>query len=116
MEFDDLEGLYSKLRPKIEKRLMEFERIWREGDDRRIFAELSFCLLTPQSKARICWNAIENMMGDGTLFEGGYAEILEHLEGIRFKERKASYILKARGLFEEDRSLRIKWILNQMVR
>ncbi len=86
---------YEKLRGEIEERLGEFRKVMDEGED-RIFAELSFCLLTPQSKAKICWAAIEALMDSGLLFKGSREEMLPFLKGVRFRGRKAGYIVLAR--------------------
>ena len=39
-----------------DSRLADFRRIWAQTSD--LFAELAFCILTPQSQARACWPAI----------------------------------------------------------
>lgn len=58
----ELLALYCSIRPTIEKRLGEFEKIWKDALDEDIFPELAFCLLTPQSKANLCWEAIEKLV------------------------------------------------------
>ena len=95
MKFENLLEDYKRFRKDIEDRLEEFKGVLKEREE-RIFAELSFCLLTPQSKAKVCWAAIEALMGNGLLFKGSKEEILPFLKGIRFKKRKAEYIVLAR--------------------
>ncbi len=111
MKISQLKELYSKLRFDIKKRIAEFEKL-RNASDERIFAELAFCLCTPQSKATVCWRAIERLYNSGKLFTGSYQEILKFLEGIRFKENKAKYILLARKQFSKNGKIVIKNKLN----
>ena len=96
--------LYNEIKPDIEGRLREFETRWESGNDEDIFAELTFCLLTPQSKAKVCWPAVEAMMADRSLFSGDQEVILQHVAHIRFKNNKTKYILLARELFTDNKS------------
>ena len=107
MKIYQLKELYSKLKFDIKKRIAEFEKL-RNASDERIFAELAFCLCTPQSKATVCWRAIKRLYNSGKLFTGSYQEILKFLEGIRFKETKAKYILLAREQFSKNGKIVIK--------
>ncbi len=95
----DIMTLYSGIKKDIAKRLDEFKVHWEMGSENEIFAELVFCLLTPQSKAKVCWPAVVAMVTDGSLYSGGKEEILEHVCHIRFKNNKTGYILLARELF-----------------
>jgi N-glycosylase/DNA lyase len=95
----DLKDLYLPVKGTIEARLEEFNEIWEEGTDKDLFRELAFCLLTPQSRARTCWAAIERMVSKSMLTRCGPDKIREELVGVRFSHRKADYICEARGLF-----------------
>lgn len=95
----DLKDLYLPVKGTIEARLEEFNEIWEEGTDKDLFRELAFCLLTPQSRARTCWAAIERMVSKSMLTCCGPDDIREELVGVRFSHRKADYICEARGLF-----------------
>ncbi|OPY55684.1 MAG: N-glycosylase/DNA lyase [Methanosaeta sp. PtaU1.Bin055] len=108
---DELICFYRGQKEKIEARLADFRRIWDTGSDRDLFAELAFCILTPQSRARICWPAIERLRGCDLLFAGCPEEILDELLNVRFRERKASYIVAARNQFTRDGCLKIKSVL-----
>lgn len=99
---EEIKRLHSLIKNKIEKRLKEFEDLWRRGNEKELFAELAFCLMTPQSKARICWKAVENMVENNVLFEGGKGDMLERMKGVRFKYKKAEYIMEARKMFLEN--------------
>ncbi|MGC9031668.1 MAG: N-glycosylase/DNA lyase [Minisyncoccia bacterium] len=98
---ENLKKLYKKLKPEIKKKIKEFkENLNKEKED--IFAELSFCILTPQSKAESCWQAIEILKKENLLFYGSEEEIIKKLKKVRFKRKKARYIIQARKVFEND--------------
>ena len=50
----ELKQFYGKQRDPVQKRLQEFKQVL-QLDDNDVFAELCFCLLTPQSSAKTCW-------------------------------------------------------------
>ena len=95
----DLKDLYLPVKGTIEVRLGEFNEIWKKGTDEDLFREMAFCLLTPQSRARTCWAAIERMVSKSMLACSGPDETREELVGVRFSHRKADYICEARELF-----------------
>ncbi|MDD5529987.1 MAG: N-glycosylase/DNA lyase [bacterium] len=80
----------------IRERLNEFKEIYDKGNSKKIFTELAFCLLTPQSKAKSCWKGIENLIQKEYLLKGSEEQILRELNNVRFKFKKAKYIIKAR--------------------
>ena len=98
----DLLSEYRRNRYSIKKRLKDFEKIHRKSV-REIFPELCFCLLTPQSNARHCDRAIQELKKTGLLFKGKEASIGSILKGrARFHNKKAAYIVNARALFNKD--------------
>lgn len=94
--FYEVEKIYESIKSKIEERLEEFRRVWREGDNKDIFCELAFCILTPQSKARNAWKAISDLRDSNVLFTGSEEDIVPYLNIVRFNKTKAKnlYILR----------------------
>lgn len=101
---------YEMKKEDIEKRLQDFKDVYNTYSEKDLFAELCFCLLTPQSKAKTCWRAIEKLKSNGKLYEGSQQEVLTWLAGVRFNVNKSSYIMEARKLFHDgsDFTLREK--------
>ncbi|MBL7073522.1 MAG: N-glycosylase/DNA lyase [Candidatus Omnitrophica bacterium] len=97
----------SRKKHKIKTRLKNFKLIW-NGSDRKIFAELCFCICTPQSKAVLCDEKIRKLVKTGVLFEGDLKELELGLKGVRFYKNKAKYILGSRVLFTKKGKIRIK--------
>jgi N-glycosylase/DNA lyase len=104
--------LYASKRADIQKRLGELEKVKYEPNE-KIFAELAFCLCTPQSKAINCWNAITSLRKNNLLFAGKEEEIKPFLNAVRFSENKSKYIVGARNFFTENEKLEIKNKLEQ---
>jgi N-glycosylase/DNA lyase len=101
------------MRPEIELRLREFSRCYRKGSDEDIFAELVFCLLTPQSKAHSCWSTVETLREKDLLTSGGCRRVSKELSRVRFKNNKARYIIDARKTFTRDGRLVIKEMVDR---
>ena len=99
LNLEELAGLYHPIKPQIESRLQDFSRIWKEASEEELFRELVFCLLTPQSKARTCWRAVERLERKCMIKEAGPEEITRELVGVRFNLRKGDYICLARSRF-----------------
>lgn len=108
----DLKQLHRTKQPEIVKRLKEFEQVWQTGTDAQIFRELAFCIFTPQSRAKACWEAVEALTDKNLLFEGNELKISQELSCVRFRNNKSKYLKRARDLFTTKGKLRIKPILN----
>lgn len=98
---------YADKKIEIKKRLQEFKSVFNESDE-RIFAELSFCLCTPQSKAKHAWAAISALIKNNLLLSGTSDQIKPFLNSVRFNESKSKYIVEARNLFLRNGKLDIK--------
>ncbi|MCP8307233.1 MAG: N-glycosylase/DNA lyase [archaeon] len=106
-DLDQLIKAYQIKKDEIQRRISEFKGMLNESDE-RLFAELAFCLCTPQSKATTCWDIVSSLMRNGLLFKGNEEQIRPFLNAIRFGDNKAKYIVSARRFFTEDYELRIK--------
>lgn len=100
--FYEIEKTYNQIEKKIKKRLDEFKKIWNEGSDEDIHVELSFCILTPQSKARNAWKAITELRDNKVLYTGSPEEISPYLNIVRFKNNKAKYLVELREQMKDS--------------
>jgi N-glycosylase/DNA lyase len=99
MKHEELLAKYARQRQDIAARLAHFEKVGKKGG-RRLFEELSFCLLTPQSKARSCDAAVSELKEMKLLFSGDAASIARVLaKRTRFHNNKARYLVEAREKF-----------------
>jgi N-glycosylase/DNA lyase len=104
---EELQVLYRERRDEIQKRLQEFKQVM-EWRDEEVFAELCFCLLTPQSSAKTCWDAVTKLKQQTLLLKGAPVELEPLLRQVRFGEGKARYIVEARNTFSKDGRLELK--------
>jgi len=88
---------YLEKKNEIEKRLDEFSKL---RDKREVFYELCFCLLTPQSNAYRCWDAILELK-KRNFFEDE-VELIEILnKKTRFHNNKANSLKLMKENFDE---------------
>jgi len=109
---------YAARKSEIEQRLLHFKKIQKSccssvsassskmrigaSSPKILFEELAFCILTPQSKAFSCDEAIRELKVKGLLFEGGIPQIRGVLSRkTRFHNKKAVYLVEAREKFEK---------------
>lgn len=107
MSLDKLISSYNSRKQEIKQRLQEFKKIIEQPEE-RIFAELAFCLCTPQSRATQCWKAIDSLTKNNLLYTGSNEQIKPFLNTVRFNENKSRYIVNARELFSENNKIVIK--------
>lgn len=93
---EELQNIHEKIKDKIEKRLKEFKENGKSNE--KMLKELIFCLLTPQSKAKSCWKAVDTIFKSN---EWNEKNLIKKLNGVRFKYKKAKYVIEARNKFNE---------------
>ncbi|MCD6101489.1 MAG: N-glycosylase/DNA lyase [Candidatus Cloacimonetes bacterium] len=96
-----IKEIHLTIKDRIQSRLSEFRQTGWTGRDEDIFAELVFCILTPQSRAKSCWKAVENLIEKNLLFKGDKDKIAKELFGVRFKNNKSRYIVEDRRNFAD---------------
>ena len=107
---EEILGIYRKIKKDISKAISGYKKAWR-GTEKEVFAEMAFCILTPQSKAKNAWQAITTLVENNLLYEGSAEEIVEYLNIVRFKNNKSRYLVEFRDLMTEDEKLQPKKIL-----
>lgn len=107
---EEILGIYEKIKKDISKAISGYKKAWK-GTEKEIFAEMAFCILTPQSKAKNAWQAITTLVENNLLYEGSAEEIVEYLNIVRFKNNKSRYLVEFRDLMTEDGKLQPKKIL-----
>ncbi|MBR9679251.1 MAG: hypothetical protein GON13_03215 [Nanoarchaeota archaeon] len=83
---------------EIKNKLSEFKNFDR-SDFKKVFEELVFCLMTPQSKALSADKAVKELVKKGLLFEGSVKDVSNVLRscGVRFHNVKSERIVMARN-------------------
>ncbi|MCK4444166.1 MAG: N-glycosylase/DNA lyase [Thermoplasmata archaeon] len=114
-DIEELREVYEQRRDIIEKRLGEFEKVGQRSF-RALFRELVFCLLTPMSRAKSCDAAVKRLQYKDLLFKGDEFQIAEALEGVRFPENKARFIVEAGDLFMGPGGYNLERIIKENTR
>ncbi|MFH8093129.1 MAG: N-glycosylase/DNA lyase [Candidatus Aenigmatarchaeota archaeon] len=109
---EEIYKLYEEKKDEIKAKIREFEEM-KNASDEKIFAELAFCLCTPQSKAKECEKAIKMLEENKLLFFGNEKQIIPFLNKIRFAKNKARFIVLARQQFLKNQKIKMKEFLNQ---
>ncbi len=108
-----IKHIYRLKRNEIISRLREFSKIWLEGTEEDIFMELAFCILTPQSKAKLCWEALLNLKKENILVDDSLDKIKKYLKCVRFHNKKAEYIISARKNFYTNSKFEVRPFLKK---
>ena len=79
-------------REEIKSRLSEFKQV-RDAGEKRIFEELCFCLLTPQSSAKAADRAMRHMTRTGLLYRGSSEQISKVISGsgVLYANKKTGF-------------------------
>lgn len=90
---------YSTKRRLIEQRLREFSRA---KTPEEVFYELCFCVLTPQSKGRMCWGAVQSLQQRDFYHHALSSSLVASLlkTRVRFHNTKARRLLLLKKQFD----------------
>ena len=109
---EETAAVYAGIKRRIEMRLREFKKKWKNGNEEDLFAELVFCILTPQSNAHRCWEAVQNLREKNLIMNGTARRISGEINKARFKNKKAEYIVETRKRLMDNNSLVLKEKIN----
>ncbi len=91
---NELKREYLKVKDEIKERIKNFKK---KRSEFELFQELVFCILVPQSKMEITDRVVENLGKKIVSFDRN--NFLKMLNGIRFAERKAEFVLDSRKFY-----------------
>lgn len=105
---EGLKKFWKSIKHLVEERDKHFDNVWKKGSEKEIFAELVFCLFTPQSKAISCWEAVNELADKNMILNATDKEIALKINKVRFRNNKAKYLIEARNLFLVNSKIKIK--------
>ncbi len=86
---------------------MEFEEVFEQGDDRRVFEELVFCIFTANASARMGFRSVDAVKE--ILIEAGTEELSSRLQHVhRFPNARARYIVHTREFLKKEFNFKLK--------
>jgi len=88
--YEKLRLIYEDKRDSIKARLTEFQDVLDKGDDKKVFKELAFCILTSAAGPKIGQMSVDAI--NSLLMKGSEGEIHEKLQGVhKYPERTTLY-------------------------
>lgn len=104
---DNLRATHRARAPEIRARLAEFEAVWREGSDARLWEELVFCIFTAGASARMGLRSVEAVRPH--LQNGAHDDLMNALLGVhRYPRARAGYIVTTREYLQREFSMRLR--------
>lgn len=104
-----LRASYEEKKGMIRSRLHEFKEVFERGDDRRIFEELTFCILTSAVGPRIGLKALDAIKD--ALIDGGEGEVYVRLKDEHKYPERAVYIVHTRDYLKKEYNFEIKRLI-----
>lgn len=107
---EELRAAYSARKESIRAQLREFRRVREEADDRRVFEELAYCILTSAVGPKVGQRSIEAIKD--ILSAGSVEEISARLEGVHKYPEKAAYIVHTRDYLRDEYGMKLRELIN----
>jgi len=111
-KIEELKALYSQKKDSIKAQLDEFSEVQQKADDRRIFEELSFCILTSAVGPKVGAKSLDAIRD--ILLEGSSEVLEERLNGVHKYPEKAYYIAHTRDYLKNEYGLKINDLINSL--
>ncbi|WP_035589487.1 N-glycosylase/DNA lyase [Hippea jasoniae] len=111
MDLDLIKNTLKQIKDKIEQKKLEFQQTF--NSPHKVFKELVFCLLTPQSKAEKAWDIVEYLDQNGLLYSADKDLLAEVFKNVRFRFHKAEYVVLAQKQFIKNNTPTIKELIEQ---
>jgi N-glycosylase/DNA lyase len=106
---ESIRAAHHASRREIRTRLGEFESIWREGTDARLWEELVYCIFTAGASARMGLRAVETIRpflkrGDREAMTRSLIKAGAH----RYPNARPGYVVTTRNYLQESFSMRLR--------
>ncbi len=94
-------------RREIKRRLAEFEAVWKDGDDLRLWEEMVYCFFTGGCSARMGLSSVEAVRP--LLANGSQPELAQALSGVhRYPNARAGYVFSSRDFLERHCNFQLR--------
>lgn len=104
---DTIRQAHAERASEIRGRLAEFEDVWQNGSDLRLWEEMVFCFFTGGCSARMGLNSIEAVRP--LLMSGTREQLTSALLGKhRYPNARAGYIIASREFLQEHCRMRLR--------
>lgn len=107
LTIERIKAAHLEKRGEILARISEFEAVWKNGADARLWEEMVFCFFTGGCSARMGIRSVEAVRP--ILLTGDHAELASALSGRhRYPNARAGYIVASRYFLQEHCGLRLR--------
>ncbi len=107
LTIERIKAAHTERRGEILKRIAEFEAVWEDGTDERLWEEMVFCFFTGGCSARMGMRSIEAVRP--LLLNGDQTELSRALTGKhRYPNARAGYIVASREFLQEHCEMRLR--------
>jgi len=110
IKIKELKTFYNERKDSIDIQLNEFEIVRQSADDRRIFEELVFCILTSAVGPKVGAKSLDAIKE--ILLEAKADDIEEQLTGVHKYPEKAYYIVHTRDYLQREYGLNLNELVN----
>ena len=102
-----IKAAHAERREEILGKLAEFDDVWQNGTDERLWEEMVFCFFTGGCSAKMGLRSIEAVREH--LMNGSHDEVMNALVGRhRYPRARAGYVIASRTFLEEHCGMRIR--------
>ena len=107
LTIEKIKQAHAERRVEIRARLAEFEDVWKQGSDERLWEEMVFCFFTGGCSAKMGLRSIEAVRP--LLIEGTHDQLMNALLGRhRYPRARAGYIVASRDFLQEHCGLQLR--------
>lgn len=111
LTIEKIKAAYAGRRIEIKRRIAEFEDVWANAADERLWEEMVFCFFTGGCSAKMGLRSVEAVRP--ILLTGTHEELMNALVGRhRYPRARAGYIVASRDFLQEHCGLRLREKLN----
>ena len=107
ISIEEIRRTHRERRDQIRHRLSEFESVWINGTDARLWEEMVFCFFTGGCSAKMGLRSVSAVQ---TLLEnGGQAELAAALTGVhRYPNARSRYIVESRDFLRKHCGMKLR--------
>jgi N-glycosylase/DNA lyase len=107
LTIERIKAAHRQRRSEIQVRISDFEAVWKNASDERLWEEMVFCFFTGGCSARMGIRSVEAVRP--LLLTGNHAELARALVGKhRYPNARADYIVASRDFLQEHCDLRLR--------
>lgn len=107
LTIERIKTAYAERGADIRRRIAEFEDVWKNAADERLWEEMVYCFFTGGCSARMGLNSIEAVRP--ILLTGNHEELMNALLGKhRYPRARAGYIVASRDFLQEHCGMRLR--------